>query len=443
MEKEVTLIVNKHFVDYVTNWDYETYLLVGAYGSSKSYETATKLILKLLEEKRKALVVRDTYEQIKESCWDLIFEILDSMGMVTEEKTKDARAKYVVASRSPLSFQFPNGSRIVFKGMDKPTRVKSINSVSIVWIEEAGEIKYEAYKELNLRLRSSNLKIYYLLTTNPIDKQNWVYQHFFARKKEDSDELEIIQDEQEFYDKRVIVKGDVYYHHSIPEDNAFLSIDYIAKLEELKDYDPDLYRIARRGRFGTNGRRVLPQFTVAKDAKEFKECVGRCSIKRDGFDFGFETSYNALVRVAVDLKESVLYIYDEWYRNKLTDKESAEKLIEWNPDVVNWRVKADCAQPGSIKYMKDEGFGFVKCHKYNRLEQVKKVKRFKRIVCSPKCKNTIRELEWLVYKQDSNGNLICDEFNLDPHTFSAIWYALDDVTVADVKKRKINSKKGG
>ena len=180
-----------------------------------------------------------------------------------------------------------------------------------------------------------------------------------------------------------------------------------------------------------------------EDAKEFKECVGRCSIKRDGFDFGFETSYNALVRVAVDLKESVLYIYDEWYRNKLTDKESAEKLIEWNPDVVNWRVKADCAQPGSIKYMKDEGFGFVKCHKYNRLEQVKKVKRFKRIVCSPKCKNTIRELEWLVYKQDSNGNLICDEFNLDPHTFSAIWYALDDVTVADVKKRKINSKKGG
>jgi phage terminase large subunit len=171
--------------------------------------------------------------------------------------------------------------------------------------------------------------------------------------------------------------------------------------------------------------------------------VNKCTILRNGFDFGFETSYNALVRVAVDLKESTLYIYDEWYRNQLTDKQTADKLRQWNPMVINWRIKADCAQPGSIKYFKDEGYMFVKCHKYDRLEQVRKIKRFKRIVCSPKCKNAIRELRDLVYKEDSNGNLIYDEFNIDPHLFSAIWYALDDVTVADVKKRKINSKSGG
>ena len=78
-ENEVELVINKHFMEYVTDWDYETYLCVGAYGSSKSYETATKLVLKCLSEKRKALVVRDTYEQIKESCYDLIYEILDSL----------------------------------------------------------------------------------------------------------------------------------------------------------------------------------------------------------------------------------------------------------------------------------------------------------------------------------------------------------------------------
>lgn len=146
--------------------------------------------------------------------------------------------------------------------------------------------------------------------------------------------------------------------------------------------------------------------------------------------------------MAVDTQQSILYIYDEWYRNKLTDKQSAEKLLEWNPEVKQWRVKCDCAQPGSIKFFHDEGFGFCKCHKITRLEQVKKVKRFKKIVCSPKCKNTIRELQDLVYKEDSNGNLIYDEFNIDPHTLSAIWYALDDVTVADVKEKKNNSKKG-
>ena len=447
IEEEVKLKVNKHFMDYMTNWDCQEYLLVGSYGSSKSYETATKIILKLLEEKRKALVVRDTYEQIKESCYDLMYEILDGMGIVTEDKSKESREKYIIASKSPLQFMFPNGSRIIFKGMDKPTKIKSINNVSIVWMEEASEVKYSAYKELKLRLRNPYLKIYYLLTTNPVDKQNWIYQHFFERKEVDNDGKEKIikvQDEEEFYNKRIVINKNngVYYHHSVPEDNAFLTIDYIAKLDELKKYDPDLYRVAREGKFGVNGKKVLPQFEIAKNPSEFKKAVLAAPIKRNGFDFGFETSYNALVRIAVNTEQSILYIYDEWYRNQLTDKQSAEKLIEWNSEVKEWRVKCDCAQPGSIKYFHDEGFGFVKCHKISRLEQVKKVKRFKRIVCSPKCKNTIRELKDLVYKEDTNGNLIYDEFNIDPHTFSAIWYALDDVTVADIKEKKNNSRKG-
>lgn len=447
IEQEIKLTVNEHFMDYVTDWDHQEYLLVGSYGSSKSYETATKLILKLLSEKRKALVVRDTYEQIKESCYDLIYEILDGMGLVTEDKSKSSREKYVISSKSPLQFMFPNGSRIVFKGMDKPTKVKSINNVSIVWMEEASEVKYSAYKELKLRLRNPFLKIYYLLTTNPVDKQNWIYTHFFERKEVDTngeEKLVVIQNEEEFYWRRIIRDNPngVYYHHSVPEDNSFLTLDYIATLEELKTYDPDLYRVAREGKFGINGRRVLPQFVIADNPKEFKRAVIAAPIKRNGFDFGFETSYNALVRVAVDTKNSILYIYDEWYRNHLTDKQTVEKLEEWNPDSKNWRIKADCAQPGSIKYFHDEGFGFTKCHKFTRLEQVKKVKRFKKIICSPKCKNTIRELKDLVYAEDSNGNMIYDEFNIDPHTFSAIWYALDDVTVADVKERKNNSKKG-
>ena len=207
IEQEIKLTVNEHFMDYVTDWDHQEYLLVGSYGSSKSYETATKLILKLLSEKRKALVVRDTYEQIKESCYDLIYEILDGMGMVTEDKSKQSREQYVIASRSPLQFMFPNGSRIVFKGMDKPTKVKSINNVSIVWMEEASEVKYSAYKELKLRLRNPFLKIYYLLTTNPVDKQNWIYTHFFERKEVDKDGEEksvVIQNEEEFYKRRIM-----------------------------------------------------------------------------------------------------------------------------------------------------------------------------------------------------------------------------------------------
>lgn len=84
------------------------------------------------------------------------------------------------------------------------------------------------------------------------------------------------------------------------------------------------------------------------------------------------------------------------------------------------------------------------CKKYigSRLQNTKKVKRFRKIVCSPRCKNTIRELKELTYAKDNQGVMKQDEFNIDPHTFSAIWYALDTYTVADVKEIKTNSKSG-
>ena len=77
-----------------------------------------------------------------------------------------------------------------------------------------------------------------------------------------------------------------------------------------------------------------------------------------------------------------------------------------------------------------------KCKKFpgSRLANVKKVKRFKHIYCSSNCINTIKELKNLTYAKDKQGNLIYDEFNIDAHTFSAIWYALDGYEVSDLKK---------
>ena len=78
----------------------------------------------------------------------------------------------------------------------------------------------------------------------------------------------------------------------------------------------------------------------------------------------------------------------------------------------------------------------------SRLSNTRKVKRFRKIVVSPKCVNTIKELRDLTYKKDNNGKTVYDEFNIDPHTLSAIWYGLDTVTVADVKFKNYNSKRG-
>ncbi|WP_200412071.1 phage terminase large subunit, partial [Virgibacillus salexigens] len=88
---------------------------------------------------------------------------------------------------------------------------------------------------------------------------NWTYSHFFIKNK-GQDVQVIFLDDEELYKKRTIVVDDTYYHHSTADDNLFLPASYVEELEKTKVYDLDLYRVARKGRFGVSGTKVLPQF---------------------------------------------------------------------------------------------------------------------------------------------------------------------------------------
>lgn len=436
IEKEI----NPRFENFIFDWQHKQYLLFGGYGSSKSYHIALKIILKCLEERRKVLVIREVYETIRESCFDLFKEILEDMGILAEDSRRASNNK-VVAKTSPMSLDFPNKSKVIFKGMDKPEKLKSINDISIVWIEEASEVKYSGYKELLGRVRHPNLSLHFILSWNPVDEQNWTYKHFFVDEGAEGGRR-VILDPEVLYKHKTVVKNGTYYHHSLPDDNLFLPHSYIEKLDEMKDYDPDLYRVARLGRYGANGLKVLPQLTQAP-----AEIVNRQisyipdTLKYNGLDFGFETSYNALIRCAVDEEEMILYIYHEYYKNKMTDDMTAKEIAYMKDELIT----ADCEDPKAIMYYKLQGFRIRGCKKWagSRLSNIRKVKRFKKIVVSTACPNTWRELKDLTYKKDTRTDeYIYDDFNIDPHTFSAIWYALDTYHMADLKSRTRHSQRG-
>lgn len=441
---EITKEVNPRFENFIFDWNYKKYLCVGGYGSSKSYHIALKLILKCFEEKRKVLVVREVYDTHRDSTFSLFKEILEGMNLLAESP-RDKKRK-VVAKESPFKLTFPNKSEIIFKGMDKPEKLKSLNGITIVWLEECSEIKYDGYKELLGRLRHPYLSLHFILSTNPVGTDNWVYKHFF-KDVDDTGKETVILDDEILYKLKTVVRGDTYYHHSTVDDNYFVQQDYIDQLEEMKKFDKDLWRIARRGRFGVNGLRVLPQWEVRDHElvmRDVRDIPKRWH--RRGMDFGFETSYNAIVWMAIDDKEKILYIYKEYYKNKMTDDKTAEDL-KTDPKyegIMQEEIIADCEDPKAIQFYCQEGFNMRKCRKFagSRLANTKKVKRFKKIICSSECINTNRECSTLTYFKKPDGTLVLDEFNIDPHTFSAIWYGLDGYTVANVKEKKTNSKKG-
>ncbi|MEG2511413.1 MAG: PBSX family phage terminase large subunit [Bacilli bacterium] len=416
----VDFAVNDRFYDFIDDWNYKFYFLVGGYGSSKSYHVAIKLIKKLSEEKRKALVVREVFDTIRDSCFDLLEEVAESMGL-------HDTMQFI---SSPMQIRFSNGSKIIFKGMDKPVKLKSINGVSIVWLEECSEVKYAGFKELLGRLRHPFLSNHIILSTNPVSKSNWSYKHFFQDKRE---HFYILNDE-ELYKKKNIIINNTFYHHSTVDDNFFAPKEYIEQLDELKLHDADLWRVARKGRFGVNGKLVLPQFETMPYEKVMEEIKGiKKPLLKNGMDFGFVTSYNALVRMAIDHDNKILYIYWEYYTRDKTDTEIAKDIKEFKE--TREVIKADCAEPKAIRFYKQEGFKMRACKKFqgSRAQYTKKVKRFHKIVCADTCINTIEELKDLTYKEDKDGEIIEDEFNIDPHTLSAIWYGLDDYEVSSLK----------
>lgn len=423
--KEVVFALNDHFYDFIDDWEHKFYFLVGGYGSSKSYHVAVKLIKKLFQEKRKALVIREVFDTIRDSCLDLLEEVANAMGV----------EEYLTFTTSPMQVRFKNGSRIIFKGMDKPAKLKSLNGVSIVWIEECSEVKYEGFKEILGRLRHPTLSNHIILSTNPVSKSNWCYKYFFQDRKNNV----LVLDDEELYKKRIMIVGNTYYHHSTVDDNFFVPASYVEQLDDLQVHDPDLYRVARKGRFGINGTLVFPQFEVQPHEKvlELMKAV-KSPLEKNGMDFGFVTSYNAALRMLIDHEKKILYIYREYYSRNKTDPEIAEDMEDWK-DIV---IKADCAEPKAIKFYKQAGFRMKACKKFkgSRSMYTKKVKRFKKIICSDACPNTIDELKELTFAVDKDGEIIEDEFNIDPHTLSAIWYGLDDYEVSNLKGGGIQSK---
>lgn len=435
------------FENLIDDWDYTQYLVIGGYGSGKSYQVAFKIILKLLQERRRVLVVREVFDTIYESCFHLFIEILTGMDLLADSPT--AKRK-VIARKSPLSLTFPNGSQVIFKGLDRPEKIKSINDISIVWLEEATEIKYDSYKEILGRVRAKNVSLHFILSCNPVGKENWVFDHFFERL-DDKGKSTVVLDENILYARKEVVKNDVFYHHSTSDDNPFLPDQYLKTLDELKHYDYPLYTVARLGRFGATGTRVLPQLEIAD--KSIARQVSACGYQNHyfGFDFGFEESFNAVISLAVDMEKKILYVYDEIYMNRVTDDvfSTLDEMLELKAALVtlkeqgyNKTIVADNEDPKAIQYYRQCGYQIRGCrNKFagSRLSNTRKIKRFKKIIVAGHCVNTIRELKDLTYKKDGKGNVIHDAFNIDPHSFSAIWYALDTVHVADVKERIFHS----
>ena len=91
--KQMQKTINDHFLNYIEDWNHYEYFLLGSYGSSKSFNTAIKLILKSLQEERRILVVRKVFATLKDSCYTDLKDAIDFLDLDQFFTVKKVRLK--------------------------------------------------------------------------------------------------------------------------------------------------------------------------------------------------------------------------------------------------------------------------------------------------------------------------------------------------------------
>lgn len=215
-------------------------VLVGGSGSGKSVFASQKMILRLVSERgHRILAVRKVANTLRESVFKRIKNELLDMGLLPQ----------FTVNITNMSFtHVPTGNEIITAGLDDVEKLKSIEKITSIWVEEATEIKEGDFDQLDLRLRgetSSYKQI--ILTFNPVSETNWIKKRFFDNHPPDT-----------------------YALKTTFKDNAFIDEDYRRVLEQKASVSPNLYRIYYLGEWGKEDieRPWFQNFSPEKHIKE-------------------------------------------------------------------------------------------------------------------------------------------------------------------------------
>ena len=145
-------------VDYTNR--YEIYK--GSAGSGKSYFISQKIVYRCLTERIRVAVCRRYATTLRNSCFQLFKEILTSWKLIPYMKIRE----------TDMNIKFPNGSEIIFLGLDEETKLLSLADISCIFVEEVYELEKSKWEQLDLRMRSKANNQQLIGAFNPINKNH-------------------------------------------------------------------------------------------------------------------------------------------------------------------------------------------------------------------------------------------------------------------------------
>lgn len=384
---------------YLKQCRYTHYWLKGGRGSTKSSFISLEVILGIMKDTQaNAVVLRKVGQTLQGSVYEQLQWAVSVLGVEA----------YWVSKLSPLEMKYVADGRenkIVFRGADKPKKIKSTKFrkgyCKYVWYEEVDEFGgMEEIRTINQSLLRGGSDFVVFYSYNPPQSQsNWVNEEILKQR-----------------DDRLV-------HHStyLTVPSEWLGQQFLIEAEHLKAVKPQAYQHEYMGEVTGTGGEVFTNLTLREITDS--EISHFDHIAR-GIDWGYAADPFHYTVNHYDKTRRRLYIYYEIQMLKLSNRKAAElvkKENKWNDVVI-----CDSAEPKSIAEMYSYDLRVLKAKKGSDSVQygIKWLQDLEEIVIDPKrCPNTAREFLEYELEKDANGNFKGHFPDKNNHSIDAVRYS--------------------
>lgn len=389
------------------------YVLAGGRGSTKSSYISLEILLLLMQNPEcHAVIMRKVGNTLRNSVYSQMEWALDTLHI--SDKWKMTISPMEITRKA-------TGQKILFFGVDDKAKIKSIKLpfgyVGIVWYEELDQFSgMEEIRNLNQSLMRGGSKFWCFASYNPPKSaQNWVNEEMMT---DEPDRL-------------------IHISNYLDVNPDWLGEQFIYEAEKLKKKNETAYRHEYLGEITGTGGAV---FENVKEMAMTEADIGQFDKRYYGLDFGFAVDPLSFVAMYYDSKREDLYIFDEIYQPKLTNRQAAGKIKEKITDTA--LIRADSAEPKSIRELNELGLKVIAAKKGPDSVDfgIKWLQGLSNIyIDKNRCPNAYREFVTYEYEQTRDGQYISSYPDKNNHAIDAARYGLESVMPARFKVKAVRS----
>ena len=387
----------------ITEGRYTHYWLGGGRGSTKSTFVSVMIVLGMMQTKdTNAVVIRKVGLYLKDSVYEQIVWAIEKLCVSHLWQMK----------LSPLEMIYlPTGQKILFRGADKPKKLKSTKVskgyIRYIWFEEVDEFAgMEEIRVINQSLMRGGEKFEVFYSYNPPPSQrNWVNNEVLEHRE------------------------DRIAHHSTYESvpRGWLGEQFIAEAEHLRDTKPMKYNHEYLGQVTGTGAEVFTNLTIRSITEDEIKAFDRIYM---GVDWGYYPDPFSWVKMHYDAARRTLFIFDELTLHKASNQAAAEKLIKNKGVQSTDLLIADSAEPKSVADFREYGL-FCRSAEKGKGSVDYSMKWLQSrdgiVIDNTRCPNTAEEFLMYEYEQRNNGEVEEGYPDANNHHIDAVRYAMSRV----------------